>query len=385
VKIKATQSVPQIFGGGHTTVSRYASAAVTPEAGFSIGSYLVSFSTTQVPVLNVLLSVLGTNANISAVGYSGLANTDVTIAQLITASGGLLTPSNVMTASLAASQWLTIWSDAVATQIAPLNCGGSPTPSACNSSTALGSLTFGGAPAALCQLVGINGAASCSTGALNNSQLNASLNVLQVLTTEAALANGGSALNLQSALGITGATSANLYLTLIQPPVVAYGPAGTVAQTAQMRADLQIGVLGSGLLDIPFASVASATATLSTLICSSTNSLFQDKIAVAGAAANTTVTLAGSSIGTLTLNSWSGNSTFASNAIPPTASTDQAGTNPVDLGSTSPSLTYSGTSLPVLTTALGVLAPVLQATGVSLGGAAVTYLSTACGAVSLVQ
>ncbi len=80
--------MPQIFFGGSNAVSRSAIAAVTPEDGFSIGTYLASFDTQQTGVLNAILSTLGTSANVTAAGYQGLANTYVTINQLITASAG---------------------------------------------------------------------------------------------------------------------------------------------------------------------------------------------------------------------------------------------------------------------------------------------------------
>ena len=89
-------------------MSRTAIAAVTPEDGFSIGTYLASASTNQQPslqqtgVLNDILSVLGPNASVTAVGYQGLANTYVSVSQLIAASGGVLTTSNVLTAQPAA-------------------------------------------------------------------------------------------------------------------------------------------------------------------------------------------------------------------------------------------------------------------------------------------
>ena len=137
IKVTAAQSVPQIFLGGQSSATRSAIAAVTPQAGFSIGSFLASFNSQQATVLNALLSTLGTSANVTAVGYQGLANTDVSVNQLVTASGGLLSTSNVMTTSLTASQWLAIWSDAVANQVAQLNCGSTPTPLPCSASTGL--------------------------------------------------------------------------------------------------------------------------------------------------------------------------------------------------------------------------------------------------------
>ncbi len=138
VKVTATQTVPQIFWGqSNTLTARSSIAAVTPEAGFSIGSFLANFNPQQSAVLNDLLGELGTSVSLSAVNYQGLANTYVTLSQLMTASGGLLTSSNVMTTSLTGAQWLSIWSAAVANQVGLLSCGSSPTPPPCNASTAL--------------------------------------------------------------------------------------------------------------------------------------------------------------------------------------------------------------------------------------------------------
>ena len=76
--------------------------------------------------------------------------------------------------------------------------------------------------------------------------MSANLDVLQLLTTEAEVANGSNAINVQSALGITGVTSSTLSLVVGQPPQVAYGPVGTTATTAQVTADLKLNVLGVG-------------------------------------------------------------------------------------------------------------------------------------------
>ena len=92
--------------------------------------------------------------------------------------------------------------------------------------------------------------------------LSASLNVLQTLTTEAELANGTNAIDIQSALGITGVGDATLTLQVVSPPQLAYGPAGTTATSAQVNGDLKLsgGLLG-GTLDIPLTG-AQGTATL---------------------------------------------------------------------------------------------------------------------------
>ncbi len=394
IAVTASQSVPQIFLGGHSSVTRTAIGAVTPEAGFSIGSFLASFNSQQSTVLNAVLGTLGSSVNVTAVGYQGLANTNVTINQLIAASavsGSVLTTSDVMTTSLSGSQWLGIWKAAVASQVAQLNCGSTPTPLPCSASTALSALGFNSSnPVQLCQLVSINGS-TCSSGNLSTATLAANLNVGQMLTTEAELANGTNALDLGTSLGITGVTDAKLALTPIQIPQVAFGPVGTTASTAQLSMDLQLSVLGQpGVLDIPL-SAAQGTATLETLRCTN-NSMSVTDIQPTTTTATGNVTLAGTSIATLTVSGYSGSQFgYGPSVVPPTATTVANDTNPQVAGSNSPTLSYSGLSAqsPVFTlltsTLAGVLGPILQAAGVSVGGAEVADLSTNCGAISLVQ
>jgi uncharacterized membrane protein len=391
IEVTATGSVPQIFVGDKASVRRTAIAAVTPAAGFSIGSYLASINAQQTTVLNAVLSPLGATADVTAVGYQGLANTFVSIRQLVTASGGLLTTSNVMTASLTGAQWLAIWNDAVANQVAQLNCGASPEPLPCEASTGLSALSFNASTSAqLCQLVSVNGSTCASGATLSTPALATSLNVLQMLTTEAELANGANALDLGTSLGITGVTDAKLTLDLTQVPQVAFGPVGTAAQAAQISSDLQLSVQGQGLLNIPL-SAPGGTATLNTITCTN-NSLFKAAILPATTTATGSVTLAGVAIATLTVAGYSSSSlNFSGAYVPPTAATVDSGAddNPVTAGS--PTLSYSGlsTSSPVyalLTSTLaGVLGPVLQGAGVAVGGAEVADLSTNCDPVSLVQ
>ncbi len=390
VIVTATQKVPQIFFGGSNSVSRSATAAVTPEDGFSIGTYLASFDSQQSAVLNDILSTIGTTATITAAGYEGLDNTYVTVNQLITASAGTLTPSNVLTTSLTPSTWLSFLKTATSSQQALLNCGASPVPSPCAAYSALNSLVFNGSPSVeLCQLFTIDGA-NCSPGIVSEQGLSANLDVLQFLTTEAELANGSNSINVQSALGITGVTSSTLTLVVGQLPQIAYGPVGTTASTAQVTADLKLNVTAAGgIVDIPL-SAAQGTGTLSAENCSEQNNSFGNAIVSASTTtATANLTLNGASAGTLTITGASSTpAQFNSTVVPPTASTQSAATNPMQVGTTSPTLSYSGlgsslTTLPALLT--GVFAPVLQAAGVAVGGATVADLNYNCGAVSIVK
>ena len=388
VLVTAKQSVPHIFVGGSSSVTRSALAAVTPEDGFSVGSYLASLNSQQSGVLNAILSKLGTSVNLSAASYAGLANSYVTVQQLMTASAGALTPSNILTASLPASSWLSILTTATGTQQMATNCSATPTPSVCVANTALKALSFGGASLTLCQLVTINGP-NCGTY-LPQTALSASLNVLQTLTTEAELANGTNAINVQSALGITGVGASTLTLQVVSPPQLAYGPVGTTATSAQINGDLKLsGGLLSGTLDIPLTG-AQGTASLSGVSCSQTNNSFTSvAIAASGTTATAAVTLGGASLGTLTIGGApSTGIAFPATYIPPTASTMQSNVNPISSATTLPTFTgtatgFAGTLL--TSTLLPVIGPILQAAGVSVGGVTVADLNYNCGAVSIIK
>ena len=391
VLVTATQNVPRIFVSGTSSVSRTALAAVTPEDGFSVGSYLASFNSQQSGVLNAILSTLGTSVSLSAASYAGLTNSYVTVQQLITASAGTLTPSNVLTMNLPASSWLSILTTAMNTQQAAANCAATPTPSACVAYPALKSLSFGGSSVTLCQLVDPINGQNCGAGNLSEAGLSASLNVLQTITTEAELANGTNAINVQSALGITGVGAATLTLQVVSPPQLAYGPAGTTTATsALVNADLKLsGGSLSGTLDIPF-SGAQGTATLVSITCSQTNNSYTTaKINASSTAASAAVTLAGVSLGTMSIGAASSPATpFPSTYVPPSASTLQALHNPFPSATSTPSFsgTATGFAATLLTSTLPpVLGPVLQAAGVSVGAVSVASLNYNCGAVSIVQ
>ncbi len=215
-----------------------------------------------------------------------------------------------------------------------------------------------------------------------------------------------------SALSIPGVTAASLTLTLIQPPQVAYGAVGsytsaaqcpapsgktsTCATTAQLSTDLKLTVPILGIptvLDIPL-SAATGTATLSQVNCVN-NVMSNVKINVSTNLVTTTgsgVTLAGINIGSLSISAVS-NRAGTYTIVPPTSASETAAppTNPQNFGTTTPSLHYSqvGIVSGVVTTLLNstltsVLGPVLQAAGVSLGGAQVADTSARCDVVSIV-
>jgi hypothetical protein len=416
VKVTATQTVPRIFAGGSGTSTRSAIGYLNPTSGFSIGTYLANLNTQQGPVLNAIMSQLVGSANLSLVSYQGLADTYVTVNQLVAASaasGVVLSPSTVLTTSLTGAQWLSIFKSAAYNQQLSLNCASSPEPSPCVAYTGLQSLTGSSSSSAmLCQLVSINGS-SCSDGELSETGLSSSIDVLQMLEEEAELAaaNGSNGIDLGGTLGLSGVTDAMLVLTMVQPPQVAYGAVGTTpaptATSAQVQSVLKLTLPGVGELDVSLGA-AEGTATLGSITCSQTNDSFSQAIVNAGTTAATGgMTLTDPVLGLTNVpvatTSVSGVPTtgFAFVApVPPTVSQFGApsNANPVQIGNTSPSVTITalgglGSGITGVLTAnslliqqlQGALSGVLQAAGVTVAGADIADLAIDCDSVSLVQ
>ena len=424
VEVTANQSVPQVFFGGFNMLKGHAGNTVTgsvsgssiatqtPYAGFSIGTYLVNLNSQQSGVLNAILGPLGSGLNVSAVSYQGLATANVTLAQLIAASGNLLSSTNIMTAELSAGNWLSIYQDAVG--------NGYGTGSTVYSDMqALGTFSYGqNTDVQLCQLLNINIGSSqynCHNSTLPTQGLNTSVNVLQMLNTEGELANGTNGVNVQSALNlsIAGLSLGNVMLStqVIQPAQVAYGPVGTTASDAQVQAtlsmSLSIPIVNTqlGTLSIPL-SAATGTASLNSMTCDA-GSLYNETLVVNTNAVSTgtsgngvTLSLLGvnTNEGSISINalvnksvSFTGPANPLGNVIPPTTSTASAGTNPESVGSTTAGFTWTaaGGVNPLVSTLMGTLAsaygPVLQALGVTVGGATIAGLSDTCGPVSLAQ
>jgi hypothetical protein len=315
----------------------------------------------------------------------------------------VLSASNIMTADLSAGQWLTAY----------LNAVGNVYGTGSTAYTTLQALSFSTSASTdveFCHMVYVNVPGTqfnCSNTSVSPQGLDASLNMLQMLTTEAELTDGSSAINVTSALNLPNIPlvgsfgSATLTLSVGQPVQVAYGPVGTTASTAQVTATLAvnlltIGGISIGTLNIPL-SAASGTANVQALSCTN-NAMTSTELSASTNAVSAAVTLSGSQVATLNISGVSAQTnTFTSSEVPPTAATQSAGTNPASVGTSSPTLSFSGltglgltnlfvndelTSTSALSEAYG---PVLQALGVQVAGAQLTDLATNCDAVSLVQ
>ena len=414
VKVTATQTVPRIFAGGSASVTRSSVGYLNPTTAFSIGTYLANLNTQQGPVLNAIMSQISGSANLTLAGYEGLADTYVTVKQLIAASavaGVVLSPSSVLTTSLTSAQWLSLFKAAAYTQELSLNCASSPEPSPCVAYTSLQSLSGGGSTSLeLCQLVSINGS-TCTSGALSQGGLDASVDALQTLQTAAELANGASGIDLGTSLGLSGVTDAKLVLSVVRPPQVAWGAFGTTpaasATSAQVQSTLKLTIPGVGEIDVALGS-AQGTATLTSITCNQTNNSFSQTVITGNTSAATgSVTLTDAALGLandpVATTSVSGVANTAipfTPPVPPTTSEFGApsNANPFQIGSTSPTFTITtlgglasgitavlASNNPLIVQLQSAMSGILQAAGVTVAGADIADLSVDCDSVSLAQ
>ncbi|HVA10340.1 MAG TPA: hypothetical protein VNG12_26805 [Acidimicrobiales bacterium] len=380
VQVTARKTMHDLFVFGTNSLSRTAVAQVTPSnADFAIGTYLANFDSTQSAALNSLLSVLGTSVNLTAVGYDGLATSNVTVQQLLTASNTVLSPSNTLNASdvlstrVTDAQWVAIINKAYTglSGLPPACPGTDPcTPSLLSWVTGLAptsSLPVQGACTSitnpcLSQLLSINGSTSTS-GTLTVGELQASANVLQMLTMVAQTANGSNGINISSELNLGLLGVATLSVKVIQPPQSAAGGVGTSATTSQVQIALTI-------LGVPITiSAVQGTATFSSLSCSG-----YPTPTPSSASFNITDTIAGAVGITVTGNP--NNSPLAINAPYPNSGTTAAG-----------SISLLGLSVlgALLTPVTQAVLEILEAFGVSIAGNKVWVFNAQCGYVSLVK
>ncbi|CAN5723111.1 TadG family pilus assembly protein [soil metagenome] len=232
VRVTATRQVPYNFvpGSNTVTVDAVASFGGDPRAAFSIGSKLASLDTRSSNVLGpVLTELLGVNPALTAnaVTYQGLASSTVRLddlaAELGFASVDEMLAGNVTVPELA---------DASA-QI--LDRDGTADASVITALTTIAARGDSNLDANVSDLIDVEQGQGDATASMG-------INVLDLLTSagqRARIADGTNVLNVPLSVAIPGLVSSSLKLKLIEAPVIsAFGPVGTQAKTAQVQTTL---------------------------------------------------------------------------------------------------------------------------------------------------
>ena len=262
VVVIAGTSVSFAFGAftgtGSGDVERSAVATAEESACFSVGSYAARLNTTNSALLNTILGgFLGGGANLTAIGYTGIADANISLLDLAVELGlgsvDELLSTNINAGNLLIAAANVLAGDGVANANV-LN---------------LIAAHLGGATIKLGDLI----AAEAGTGAAATATINA----VDLLAGTVFLADGSSAVSIPGLalnLPISG-TGLTTSLSIIQKPNHRCGKRGTSASTAQVA--LSIGgtlVSSSSVLGLPVsgttaiaANVASGKGVLTDIIC----------------------------------------------------------------------------------------------------------------------
>lgn len=238
VRVEARTDVDFIFGGitGIATgdVDRAAVAQANGGACFAIGSYAARLDTGASPLLGPLLGVLGSNISLSAVDYNGLANAEVALIDLLRAEIGAGTLEELLTSSVGLGSFYLALADVL---------DGENTAQA----TLLQSIaaTVGPAQLALADILGV------TTG--TGTGLDASLNVLDLVTAAAAAATGENAVIAQPSVNLGPVANVGLNLSVIEAPRIGCGRKNDAAATARST-QVSLG-LSANALDIDLGSI----------------------------------------------------------------------------------------------------------------------------------
>jgi uncharacterized membrane protein len=236
VQVSVTKTVPYFFLGPSRQITASATAKAAVTGSFQVGTSLV-----EANLLNGLLgALLGTQVQLDAVSWTGLANANVKIADLAAVATSAGTYDGLLAAKTTVGGLATILLKAV-NRDAAFTADASSAQSALNtlsvfvpgqSSNAIPLAALDGSPALL--QLGVANAAYAA---------DATVNVLQLLIAGAEIAAAGQApvtFNLDLA-GLGGSLPASVALTLqvISPPAIAVGEPGYIAGTTTWRTQAQ--------------------------------------------------------------------------------------------------------------------------------------------------
>jgi uncharacterized membrane protein len=434
VRVTATSPHKNLFpfvSGGQSVV-RKAVATDLPMGGFSIGSSLATFDTSRSAILDRFMGriVKGSNLSAGLVSWSGLAGANVTLdalrTQLATAGFTVGNVNQLMDADLTLTQLMTATAGALTAQ------GVAGTAQAALLNTLKAQVT-----SSSLATFKLGKFMTVSQGA-DNMALGSSVNVFQLVTAAAQVANGSNFIDV-SDVGITvpGALSTKASLQVIQAPQFYFGAKGGSVSTSQIdltvTPSLDMPITVAGLVgahvknDLPIhVTGAGAVGTLADVTCGATSGITvtADPNAFSGSAATSldvyaNVVLLGD-IPVLKLPTTSvvpntdGGATDLSFSYPTefppplgTATTKHAGSQPVGLSgimtftvgtpqvlnvtAAAPALQnlIVSTTKTALSTLVGqvdslVLTPLLQALGTDIGSADVMAMSLKCGTPTLI-
>lgn len=274
VRVTADTTVDFAFGGitGVASGDAGRTAVAQSEGGacFALGSYAARIDTSTSPILGPLLGVLGSNVNVSAIDYNGLANAKIRLLDLIGANVGAGTLEEL----IQGNQLLSLGDFYVATAEV-LSKDGQAASAALLQAMAVG---LGDVELEAGDLIDLG------TGGSNG--LDADLNLLDIVTAAAAAATGKNALTVpQASVNLGPLANVGVNLTAIEAPTVGCGrknDSSAQAKSTQVQVNLSANAVNLNLLlagtDVRLSgsvSVAQASGRLTDVRCDPTGLTIQ--------------------------------------------------------------------------------------------------------------
>jgi uncharacterized membrane protein len=270
VRVYATRTVPAslvlggLFGNTVTLNAEAVSRADPAIAAFSSGTFAARIDTENSVLLNALLGeLLGSSLSLDVLSYKGIANTHITLNDLLAASGQVGGLESLLDTSMSVADLMSIMATAVAQS-------GTADAAAVSGMNQIASAAISNATIKLGDLLDITTPDAEAAGKVG-------LNALSLITSTALIANGNSAISLPLAVSVPQIASIDAQVDIIQPPRIAIGPIGndgdgnlcTTLTTAQVEASVNVNtdlsLAGIGVhLDLALAAtVAQGSAGLS--------------------------------------------------------------------------------------------------------------------------
>jgi uncharacterized membrane protein len=268
VRVYATREVPSslvaggLFDGTVVLHAQAVSRADPAIAAFSAGSFAASIDTKDSVLLDGIFSdILGSSVDLDLVSYQGIAATNITLNELLEASGQVGGLESLLSTSMTLSELASLMADAV-------NNSGTASADAKLGMQQLADATVDNTSITLGDVLNVTTPDEEAAG-------NVGVNALSLITTSALIANGSHALSVPLSISVPGITSITGQINVIEPPQLAIGPAGsggaicTTLRTAQVEAavDVNVSILGLAEIDLSLnAEVAQGTAGLGSVV-----------------------------------------------------------------------------------------------------------------------
>lgn len=246
VYVKATREVPSslmaggLFGQSVVLHAEAVSVADVPIAAFTAGSFTARISSEQSALLNPLLSgMLGGNIGLSLADYKGIADTNITLQDLLAVATQVGTVQELLNTDVQVGELLGLFVDAVSQhkdEVLGLEV-------VVDNMQKIASATVNQATVKLGDILAV-------TTPDTQAAATVGLNALSLITTTAMVANGQHALTIPLAVNVPGIAGISADVRVIEPPQLVIGPAteggggcvATTARTAQVRVKAGINI-----------------------------------------------------------------------------------------------------------------------------------------------